>query len=759
MDAMSGTATTYALNLKGLACASCVAHAERALGATPGVTAASVNLATGRATVSAPVPIDPATLIAAATAAGYEATLAGSGDGVPLGDDGSGDAQDLWRRLVQAGVLTLPVFLLEMGGHLVPAWHHLVATTLGERTSWFIQAVLCTLVLAGPGRIFFVRGLAAFARRAPDMNALVALGAGAAWSYSVVALAAPTLVPAAARAVYFEAASVVVTLVLLGRWLEHGARGRASRAIRELVALQPVEAEVLRNGESVVIPLAGVRVDDLVRVRPGGRIPVDGVIISGESHVDEAMITGEPLPVRRGAGDVLVGGTVNGSGVLTLKATAVGEASALAAIRRMVEDAQGAKLPVQALVDQVTRWFVPAVIAVAALTFLAWLLLGPEPSLPQALIHAVAVLIVACPCAMGLATPISLMVASGRAARLGILPRRGDALQALAGARLVAFDKTGTLTLGKPVLQATVPAAGISEREALTLVAAVEAQSEHPIGRAIVAAARADGLILPDAMAVTAISGEGIVAEVAGVDVAVGGARFLAARGAAIGELEADAASRAGPGATVVYAARASRPLAAFIVADAPRPDAAATVSDLRQLGLEVMMITGDAPAAAESMAARLGVARVVAGVKPEGKVAALAAAVAEGKGVVFVGDGINDAPVLAAADVGISVGSGADVALATADVVLVGARLGAVADAIRLSRATLSNIRENLFWAFAYNVALIPLAAGALQPFGGPGLSPPFAAAAMALSSLFVVMNALRLDRMRLAAGREMPG
>lgn len=738
------------LSVQGMTCASCVGRVERALKAVPGVTEASVNLATERATVRGAA--DAAALIAAIAGAGYEAKLIETATGSDA-DDEAGERKDMERRalkrdLILATVLALPVFLMEMGSHLIPGVHMAIASTIGMQTSWYIQFALTTLVLLGPGLRFYRKGLPALARLAPDMNSLVSVGTLAAYAYSLVATFAPRLLPANTVNVYYEAAAVIVALVLLGRFLEARAKGRTSEAIKRLVGLQAKTARVRRDGALVEVPTNEVRTGDVVEVRPGERVPVDGEVVEGDSFVDESMITGEPIPVAKTLGATLVGGTVNQQGALAFRATAVGEATMLAQIIRMVEQAQGSKLPIQALVDKVTMWFVPAVFAVAAATFAAWLYFGPSPALTFALVNAVAVLIIACPCAMGLATPTAIMVGTGRGAELGILFRKGEALQLLRDAKVVAVDKTGTLTEGKPALTDLQVTIGFERAQVLARIAAVEDKSEHPIARAIVEAARAEGVVLPPVADFQSLTGLGVRAQVTGERVEIGADRFMRELGLDVGAFADTAARLAAEGKSPLYAAIGGRLAAIVAVADPIKPTTPAAVAALHALGLKVAMITGDNARTAQAIANQLGIDEVVAEVLPDGKVAAVKRLKQEHGRLAFIGDGINDAPALAEADVGIAVGTGTDVAIEAADVVLMSGHLDGVATAIALSRATIGNIRQNLFWAFAYNVALIPVAAGALYPVAGVLLSPVFAAGAMAMSSVFVLGNALRLRR-----------
>ena len=737
------TAPTQDFAITGMTCASCVGRVERALLAVPGVSAATVNLATESARVDGIA--SPDALLAAIRKAGYEARSAGGASAATLrAADRARDADQLKRDVILAAALTLPVFVLEMGGHMIPAFHHWIMANIGQGTSWLVQFLLTTLVLAGPGRRFFAKGLPALLHGAPDMSSLVALGSGAAWTYSTLATLLPGLFPDGRAAVYFEAAAMIVTLVLLGRLLEARARGQASQAIERLVRLQPAVAHLRRDGTTIDVPLSDLRPGDLLEIRPGESLPVDGVVTSGESWVDEAMVTGEPLPAARHPGDRVIGGTVNQTGALVITATEVGSDTLLSRIIRTVEAAQGGKLPVQALVDKVTLWFVPAVLLAATATFGIWLWSGA--GLAMALVNAVAVLIIACPCAMGLATPVSILVGTGRAAELGVLFRKGEALQALESVRIVAFDKTGTLTEGKPHLASFHPAEGEDRETLLRLIAAAEAPSEHPIARAIVAAAGPD---LPAAEGFLARPGYGISARVEGVYIIVGAARDMAARGidtAAFADLATTLALR---GESPVFAARDGKLVALLSVADRIRPTTPAALAILKSQGLKLAMISGDDARTARAVAADLGIDEVMAEVTPDGKVAVLTRLQASGK-LAFVGDGINDAPALASADVGIAMGAGTDVAIEAADVVLVASQLTALPQAIGLSRATMAKIRQNLFWAFAYNAALIPVAAGALYPGFGILLSPVLAAGAMAMSSVFVLMNALRLRRFR---------
>lgn len=780
------------ISIQGMTCASCVLRVEKALKAVPGVSAATVNLATERAHIDWATELsDPKDVslkvLAAVHKAGYEASVLEQ-HAAPSSAEADARALEtnaLLRALWVSLALTLPIFLVEMGGHLIPSVHHFVHETIGMQRSWIAQSILTTLVLVGPGRVFFTKGLPALWHLAPEMNSLVALGAGSAWAYSMVATYLPQALPDGTRFVYFEAAAVIVTLILLGRTLEARAKGRTGAAIKHLIGLQPRQARVLINGQPTDIDIKTVKPGDLILVRPGEKIATDGVITEGQPYIDEAMISGEPIPVTKRIGDRVIGGTLNTTNSFTFKATHTGGDTVLARIIRMVEAAQGTKLPIQALVDRVTAWFVPAIILCSLLTFVIWYWLGPAPSLSHALINAVAVMIIACPCAMGLATPTSIMVGTGRAAELGVLFRQGDALQRLRDVQVVAFDKTGTLTMGKPVLTDFVVLEPTYDRALLlSWAAAMQTHSEHPIAHAIVQAARADNLPIAAAHNFKAISGAGVRATVNGHAVSSGAQAFMQTEGVDTSAAVHYSEQWGQQGKTPICLAVDGKLAALMAVADPVKPSAHGAIATLKQLGLRTVMITGDNQFTALAVAQQLGIDEVHAQVLPEGKVAVLQAlqrssalggrtetshsptadtleAQSNNTGptyakvvLAFVGDGINDAPALATADVGIAIGTGTDVAIESASVVLMSDDLAGVSTAIGLSRATLTNIRQNLFWAFAYNAALVPVAAGVLYPSFGILLSPMFAAGAMAFSSVFVVANALRLKRYKTTVG-----
>ncbi|WP_281977976.1 heavy metal translocating P-type ATPase [Pseudorhizobium flavum] len=777
--------------IEGMTCASCVRRVESAAAKVPGVATSSVNFATKKLTVEPTENFSPEALTAAIEKVGYEVpagamqrALRDAGYAAPAADPHAGHGahdharQDhshhqhaghaaadehaghdhmhmhgdatLKRDLAIAAILTLPLFVLEMGGHVYDPMHHWLMGVISTQNLYYLYFALATIVIFGPGFRFLKSGLPALFHGAPEMNSLVAVGVLAAYGYSLVATFLPGLLPENARYVYYEAATVIVTLILFGRMLEARASGRASQAISKLAGLQAKTARVERDGKAVDIPTEEVVVGDVVVIRPGERVPVDGTVIDGASHVDESMISGEPVPAEKGEGATVIGGTINKTGSFRFKAEKVGRDTMLAQIIRMVEQAQGAKLPIQTMVDKVTAWFVPAVIALAVATFFTWLVFGP--SLSHAVVAAVAVLIIACPCAMGLAVPTSIMVGSGRAAELGVLFRKGDALQELRSVDMVVFDKTGTITKGQPELTDLVAAEGFAEDEVLALVAAVEGRSEHPIAEAIVRAAEEKGLTAESATGFQATAGYGIEADVAGRRIAVGADRFMEKLGLSVASFAKAAARLGDEGKTPLYAAIDGKVAAAIAVADPIKAGSAAAIAAMKEMGLTVAMVTGDNRRTAEAVARQAGIDRVVAEVLPDGKVAAIHELRAGGRKLAFVGDGINDAPALAEADIGIAVGTGTDVAIESADVVLSGGALSGVADAIAVSRATIRNIKENLFWAFGYNVALIPVAAGVLYPAFGIQLSPMIAAGAMAFSSVFVVLNALRLRAVKVS-------
>ncbi|UPH69823.1 heavy metal translocating P-type ATPase [Abyssibius alkaniclasticus] len=740
--------TSTEIAVEGMSCASCVGKVERVLAAQPGVLSASANLARNSATIRYLAgAVTPADLAAKVTAAGYKASAAlGSSD--ERQEQHEATQKALLRDTLLAAALTLPVFVAEMGGHLWPAIHVAINNSIGMQGSWLVQFVLITVVLAFPARRIFAHGVPALLRGAPDMNSLVVVGTSAAWLYSTLVTFAPLLLPADSRVVYFEAAGVIIALILLGRLLEHRAKGRTGQAIRKLMALRPKTALRMENGEAVEVPLEAIALDDLLLVKPGAAIPTDGVVVEGRSAVDESMISGEPMPVDKVAGDHLVGGSINAQGALTMRSTAIGSDTVLSQIVHLVEQAQASKLPVQALVDRIAGVFVPVVMVISALTLAVWLLAGAP--IGAGVAAAVTVLIIACPCAMGLATPTSIMVGTGRGASMGVLFARGAAMQSLRNTTHIALDKTGTLTEGRPAFEDFLLADGFDADLVLAKVAAVESRSEHPIAQAIVAEAQARGLKLPEVGEFEAITGFGVTARVGGDDITIGADRLLARQNVAMDALAGQAGALAKAGKTPLYVALNGRLAAVITVADQIKPSTPKAIAAMHGLGLKVVMLTGDNAATAAHVAAELGIDDFRAEVLPQDKVAALRSLQDEGAVVAFVGDGINDAPALAGADTGIAIGTGTDVAIESADIVLMSGDLGGVVQAIALSRAVMRNIIQNLVWAFGYNVLLIPVAAGLLYPWFGLLLSPALAAGAMALSSVFVLGNALRLQKFK---------
>jgi len=736
--------------VRGMHCAACVAKVERALTSTPGVDQASVNLATEQAKVS----FDPAltsveALRAAVAAAGYELAEPRSGGGpVDEAEQAAREAEQRRQRtrLVIGALLSAPVLLGGMA-HLLP-W---VPAVL--KNPW-VLLVLTTPVQFWVGWQFHRAFLHDLRYRNASMSTLVSVGTSAAYFFSVAVTVWPHAFPQRGAMTYYDVSAVVITLVVLGRWLEARARGRTSEAIRRLVSLAPRTARIVRDGADVDVPTADVRVGDFVRIRPGERVPVDGVVTEGASTIDESMLTGESVPLEKRPDAKVFAGTVNRTGSFIFRAARVGSETTLARIVQLVADAQGSRAPIQRLADRVAAIFVPIVLAIAGLTFLAWWIFGPAPSALYALTSAVAVLVIACPCAMGLATPTAIMVATGRGAELGILVKSATALELLDRVNTVVFDKTGTLTIGRLVVTDVMTGDGVAEDEILALAAAAEQGSEHPLGEAIVARAKERGLALPPISEFTTVPGQGIDAMAMDGRVLLGNRALTDARGVDVEALASRARTLAAEGKTAVYLALGGRALGVIAVADVLKPEAAEVVEALTQRGLDVVMLTGDARPTAEAIAARAGVKRVLAEVLPEDKARVIARLQGEGRRVAMVGDGINDAPALARADVGIAMGSGTDVAIEAADVTLVRGDLRGVVAAVDLSRRTIRIIKENLVWAFGYNVVLIPVAAGVLYPIWGVQLSPILAGAAMAFSSVSVVTNSLRLKKWRSEAG-----
>lgn len=745
MDAERQTLTAP---VRGMHCAACVGKVERALSGLPGVEKAVVNLATEQASLAFdPARVDFEALQAAVAAAGYELATprtpdAGSAAGA------TGDAERVREerrtrvRFLAGAVLSVAILIGSMTDVFpwAPAW---------LANPWTL------LVLATPVQFWvgwpFHRGFLHDLRyRSASMATLVSIGTNAAYVFSLAVTVAPEAFHGLGHAMtYYDVSAVVITLVVLGRWLEARARGRTSDAIRRLVSLAPRTARVLRDGAEIDVPTEDVRVDDLVRIRPGERVPVDGAVVEGASTVDESMLTGESLPVEKSAGASVAAGTVNRTGSFVFRATRVGRETTLARIVSLVAEAQGSRAPIQRLADRVAAVFVPVVLVIAALTFVAWLAFGPEPRFLAALTTTVAVLVIACPCAMGLATPTAIMVGTGVGAEHGILIKSAQALELLHRVRTIVFDKTGTLTVGRPEIT-DVLVDDVSVDDALGMAAAAEQGSEHPLGEAIVRYAKERGVALPPIEAFETIPGQGIDALAADGRILLGNRALMEARGIDVGPWHARGEALAAQGKTVVYLAFAGRLIATIAAADTLKPEASAVVAVLRALGLEVVMLTGDNRRTAEAIARQAGIDRVLAEVLPEDKAREVASLRGENRLVAMVGDGINDAPALAGADVGIAMGSGTDVAIEAADVTLMRGDLRGVPAAVELSRRTIGIIKQNLVWAFGYNAVLIPVAAGALYPVWGVLLSPILAGAAMAFSSVSVVTNSLRLKRWR---------
>ncbi|KAA3628270.1 MAG: Cu(2+)-exporting ATPase [Proteobacteria bacterium] len=737
------------LGVQGMTCASCVGRVERAVKKLPGVLSASVNLATEKAAIDYLPGAVTATRIKAAIAdAGYQ-PLDVEGAATELGDARDREQAELKRLLWISGLCTLPVVIIAMAPMMVPGLAVAMAKLLPEPVWDWLEFLFATPVQFYAGRRFYRQGWAELKHLNPGMNTLVMMGSSAAYFYSVVAVIAPGLFPPGTANLYFEAAAVIITLILMGKYLEAKAKGRTSAAIEKLMQLQAKTARVVRDGRAMEIPIEEVLPGDLVQVRPGERVPVDGVVTEGSSYVDESMITGEPIPVEKGIDAPVVGSTVNKTGAFTFRATKVGADTVLAQIIKMVEEAQSAKPPIQQLADQIAGIFVPIVIVAAAITFGIWLWIGPEPTLNYAFVAAVSVLVIACPCAMGLATPTAIMVGTGKGAEMGTLFRQGTALELMARVDTVVLDKTGTLTKGRPELTDLQVLEG-EENSVLALIAAAEDQSEHPIAQAIVAAARGRGLDLPKVDAFNAIPGFGLEAEVAGRRVEVGADRYMRRLGIELDVVSETADALADQGKSPLYAAIDGRLAAVLAVADPLKEGSKVAIAALHEQGMLVAMLTGDHRRTAQAIARQVGIDRVLAEVLPDEKAAEVKRLQAEGRRVAFVGDGINDAPALAQADVGVAIGTGTDIAIEAGDVILMSGDLRGIANAVALSRSTLRTIRLNFFWAYAYNVALIPVAAGVLFPLIKLLLNPMLAAAAMSVSSIFVVSNSLRLRNFR---------
>ena len=743
---MSPQAERLTLPVRGMHCAACVGKVERALTSVPGVDEATVNLATEKATVTFDSTRTDVTRLQDAVArAGYELVEPREAAGQTPDREQSAREETQRRarsKFVVGAILSVPIVIGSMVEVFpwAPAWLH---------NPWLLWA-LATPVQFWVGFEFHAGFLRDLRHRTASMSTLVSIGTNAAYFFSLAVTLWPHVFMPAGGMTYYETGAVVITLVVLGRWLEARARGRTSEAIRRLVSLAPRTARIVREGRELDVPTTEVGVGDLVRIRPGERIPVDGVVLEGASTIDESMLTGESLPVEKTAESRVVAGSVNQTGALLFRATHVGSETTLARIVRLVEDAQASRAPIQRLADRVAAVFVPIVLVIAGATCLAWLAFGPEPRLPMALTTAVAVLVIACPCAMGLATPTAIMVGTGKGAEHGVLIKSATALEVLHRVDTIVFDKTGTLTVGRPEVTDIVTVPGVGEDDALAVAAGAEQASEHPLGEAIVRLAKERGLALPPVGEFTAVPGQGIDAMAPDGRILLGNETMMNERGIDVSLLADRAIALQAQGKTVVFLAFAGRLLALIAVADVLKPDAAATIRRLREMGLAVAMLSGDNRRTAEAIAREAGIERVLAEVLPADKAGEIKRLQEGGHRVAMVGDGINDAPALTQADVGIVMGSGTDVAIEAADVTLMRSDVAGVVVALELSRRTIQIVKQNLGWAFGYNILLIPVAAGVLYPLAGVLLSPILAGAAMAFSSVSVVTNSLRLKRWR---------
>jgi P-type Cu+ transporter len=742
-----GTVTAE-IPIGGIVCAGCVQNIERALTAVRGVVQASVNLATGRARVEyLPAETNRAELSRSIESVGYKVLV------VPETEEGE-DIEEALRvreygrlksRFIAGIVLAVLIFIGSM-----PHWFHWAPGFLKNFYFLWALATPVQFVIGWP----FLRGAwLAFRHRNADMNTLIAVGTLAAYIYSAAATVFPAFFTGAGLkpAVYFDTSAFIIALILFGRLLEARAKGRTSEAIKKLAGLEPKTARVVRNGVESDIPIQAVLAGDLIVVRPGERIPVDGIVEDGRSAVDESMITGESMPVKKGPGDEVIGATLNKTGSFRFLATKVGKDTALAQIIRLVREAQGSKAPIQRLADVIAGYFVPVVMSVAVATFVIWFDFGPAPAFTFALLNFVAVMIIACPCALGLATPTAVMVGTGRGAEQGILIKGGESLETIHKVDTILFDKTGTLTKGEPEVTDVITAGPLGEAELITLAAAAERRSEHPLALAVLHFAGERNLPLVEPDSFEAVEGRGVIASVGRKTVLLGNASLMRERGVEVGKAAARSAELTAQGKTVIFAAVDGQAAGLLAVADTLKDNSAEAISSLKRLGIDVVMLTGDERRTAETVARSVGIETIIAQVRPEDKLREIERLQKAGKVVAMVGDGINDAPALARADVGIAIGTGTDVAMEASDITLIRGDLGAVASAIALSKKTIRVIKQNLFWAFIYNVIGIPIAAGALYPFFGVLLDPIIASAAMAFSSVSVVTNSLRLRRMKI--------
>jgi len=740
------------LPVKGMSCASCVANVQKALSALPGVVSASVNFATEKATVDYfPSQVGIRDFRNAIKDAGYELVETEKGEDIVEKEQREREAayRNLKKKVITGAVLTVPIFVLMQ-------WNSMGLSRLIEmpqQTIFLLQLILATPVQFWIGQQFYTGAIAAARHKTTNMNTLIAVGTSAAYLYSIVATFFPSVfeIKGYEAHVYFDTSATIIVLILLGRLFEARAKGQTSEAIKKLIGLQAKTAKVIRDGQEMDIPVEKVEIGDTIIVRPGEKIPVDGVILEGYSSVDESMVTGESIPVEKSAGAAVIGATINKTGSFRFEATKVGRDTMLSHIIEMVQSAQGSKPPIARMADIIASYFVPVVIGIASVTFLIWYFFGPSPAFTYAILNFIAVLIIACPCALGLATPTSIMVGTGKGAENGILIRSGEALERAHQVDTVVFDKTGTLTKGMPEVTDIVPS-GMTEKEVLFYASSAEKGSEHPLGESIIKKANDVGIEIVSPEQFRAVTGHGIMATVNGKQVMLGNEKLMKDEAVEIGDLKQKVGALSEQGKTPMFVSVDNKIAGIIAVADTLKDDSVNAVMALRNLGIEVVMITGDNKRTGEAIGRLAGIDRVLAEVLPEEKANEVKKLQEAGKVVAMVGDGINDAPALAQADIGIAIGTGTDVAMETSDITLIGGSLRGVVTAIALSRATMRNIKQNLFWAFAYNVILIPVAAGVLFPFFGILLNPMFAAAAMGFSSVTVVTNALRLRRFNAA-------
>jgi len=738
------------LPIQGMSCASCVNRVETSLNQIPGVIQAHVNLTLQNATIEiTPGKVTVKDVTREIEALGYKVPHIEEGPGIDKEKLLRGkEIKNLQRKFIAGLIFIIPIFVLMSWDHLglSPLWE------LSKKTNFILQFFLETPVQFWIGWQFYQGAWATLKHKTTDMNTLIAIGTSAAYGYSVLATFFPNLFAAQGIApeVYFDTAGVIIVIILLGRLLEARAKGRTSEAIKTLLGLQPKTAIIIREEQELEISVEDVQIGDIVIVRPGEKIPVDGMVVEGTSSVDESMVSGEAIPVEKKINNEVIGATINKTGTFKFKATKVGKETMLAQIIKLVEDAQGSRPPIARLADRIASYFVPAVMGIALLTFIVWFFFGPEPALTYALLNFVAVMIIACPCALGLATPTSIMVGTGKGAEMGVLIRTGDALENAHKLTTIVLDKTGTITRGAPSVTDIIPTEGFNNEEILSLAASAEKFSEHPLAEAILNKTKDLKLTIADAAHFQAFPGQGIAAEIQGKEVILGNAHFMASKGIALKGMQTKSELLSGEGKTPMFIVVQGKIAGIIVVADIVKPESQKVIAALRDQGHEVIMITGDSRRTAEAIAHEVTIDRVLAEVLPKDKANEVKKLQAEGKIVGMVGDGINDAPALAQADIGIALGTGTDVAIESADITLISGDLRGVVTAIALSKATIRNIKQNLFWAFAYNSILIPVAAGALFPFFKILLSPIFAAAAMALSSVTVVSNALRLRKFR---------